>query len=1221
MSTPPFTVVADYAYTSSEADDLQFEEGQVITVESVEDDEWYYGSYKDASGSTFTGIFPQNFVHAYTPPKHVTPGRRAPQPPVEANTASPTTQVVNAPPPPTQPIPVSAPIESVPKPVPASPAAPIAAAPPAAESATEPKPAKKKNAFADRIAAFNNSSEAPPTPFLAPKPSSFVRKPFVAAPSSYVPQLPPSNPPSSAHQPQSQPPPENIVHRDDPEEEEDGADKPIISLQDRIRLLRKQQEEEQARMEALANKKKHKSKPKQDNPEGASEEAGLEPVTSAGSVQTQHRQSIDAIHTGGSVKSADSNVGEEPPLPAIPQIPQHRASIDEELTSHDPQFQPKHESREPTTVDEEEQEEEEEEDDDDEEEEDEEEAKRVALRNRMAKISGGMGMVGMMGGFGFPGAMPPVSTKPKKTKKKAEEEEPEVHQAPIPIFPFADPNAVAGLNHGYPKPNTVEEQDEDSTDETEAQSEETAFHTAPAPPTTTRAVPPPPPTGSTRSVPPPPVPTQDSPLSSAPPVPPAPVHNDLGSVIDAYRSDSEDSGSDGDWGEDNNTKPVQRNTHAAPPPPAGAAPIVLPSSAGTDSNSVPEPRSVAPPPIPSVAPPGDAQSKTGLLPNINTSPLLAHTDEPSQPFLERSKSARSKRESFDLNAPKKPSAYDEVAEEALGDDEQTESEDNRRANPLPIITNRNSYIAGSGTIPPIPMSPLSPRNENHPDSSFSNAHSHPLPPPPPPPSSAATGAAPPPLPPFHEPMASSPTVGSHGSVPTELPPPPPPGGMAPGIPSASLIPQASRGYSSEDVAGYEADEDTDATRTPGALGDGSPVQLPATRAVPPPILGLGRSATVSHKASTGGAPRDRGHGHSQSYSQSPRAPPPPPPTTVPGNAQSQQPPVASPPIPQSGPAIGAETKSPRTSSSSQIRSPDTESGSRFSFKRASSDLTRSGSKRLSQSHTGPLPQKIDELPYTIDLSNETGAWWATKEGVPVSLLKRKDVRYEVDTQEVFKRNNRIVVIRDIYVLYPDYSQEVITVEYDAQTPSSDTAQVFTLKLNAPAAPNQADLEAAYNLYGKRLLDLVSKSSTHGLVPGAQNAPDNYASRVLKQVEGALPSVGSLGYGALVYVNKSNSYVRQYDEIKPGDIVTFKGAKLQGHKGSLHQKYSVEAGRGDTVNAGIIHEYDPAKRKIRVYLPDEGAALNKIKSESFRVNDLKSGEVKVFRVVGREYVGW
>ncbi|CCD23943.1 Bbc1p NDAI_0C02830 [Naumovozyma dairenensis CBS 421] len=58
---PPFKVVAQFPYQSGYEDDLNFEKDQVITVTSIEDDEWYYGEYNDGT-HVLEGIFPKSFV-------------------------------------------------------------------------------------------------------------------------------------------------------------------------------------------------------------------------------------------------------------------------------------------------------------------------------------------------------------------------------------------------------------------------------------------------------------------------------------------------------------------------------------------------------------------------------------------------------------------------------------------------------------------------------------------------------------------------------------------------------------------------------------------------------------------------------------------------------------------------------------------------------------------------------------------------------------------------------------------------------------------------------------------------------------------------------------------------------------------------------------------------------------------------------------------------------
>ncbi|ODV63365.1 Bbc1 Sh3 domain complexed with A peptide from Las17, partial [Ascoidea rubescens DSM 1968] len=62
MATPPFKVRAVYEYASDYPDDLVFDADQIITVTSIEDDEWYAGTYTGKNGQPLEGIFPKNFV-------------------------------------------------------------------------------------------------------------------------------------------------------------------------------------------------------------------------------------------------------------------------------------------------------------------------------------------------------------------------------------------------------------------------------------------------------------------------------------------------------------------------------------------------------------------------------------------------------------------------------------------------------------------------------------------------------------------------------------------------------------------------------------------------------------------------------------------------------------------------------------------------------------------------------------------------------------------------------------------------------------------------------------------------------------------------------------------------------------------------------------------------------------------------------------------------------
>lgn len=575
-ASPPFKVKALYPYTSEEPDDLTFDVGQLITVDVVEDEEWYTGSYIDASGVSKSGLFPITFVETVVKTPKVP--RRAPAPPLPPQPAQTEEeeQEEEVAPVKEDPQPVLSPkinaqaSSTVVSPVTDSAPAPLQkqvsgnkpSPPPTTASSTESTeiatgPPKKRNAFADRIAAFNagTSSDAP-TPFNQPKPVSYAKKPFHATPTnSYIPHIP-SVPKPAPQQTPAQPPravPESeIVHADDPEDTEE-ASVPNVSLKDRIKLLQQQQAAEAARAEAIAAKKKAK-KEKARKPS----DSPLEPAATGDSVKSLARTNsagsrLDPATTGDSAIAEDNGDVEleqsmSPPIAHPRQSLDHQhvaPTIPEEEAIEDAVIEPEIETSalaEQESGGEDEQEDDDDDDDDEDDEEDEEEARRLALRERMAKISGGMGMPGMgmpgmMGFGGMPGSAPP----PKKTKKKVEEEPVEERQAPVPILPFATGTAP-------PIPTRSTEVDEEECDEETERSAPPpvpAVSAAPPPvPTADRPVPPQPPV---RAVPPPP-PAHEEPVPAAPQ---AASPQGLTSVIDAHREESDEEESDGAWSESN----------------------------------------------------------------------------------------------------------------------------------------------------------------------------------------------------------------------------------------------------------------------------------------------------------------------------------------------------------------------------------------------------------------------------------------------------------------------------------------------------------------------------------------------------------------------------------------------------------------------------------------------------------------------------------------------
>ena len=231
MSPAPFKVKAVYDYRSAEPDDLNFTNGQIITVTAEEDDDWYSGEYVDGTGNKLEGIFPKNFVEKYEPEIPLRPSRPArakkeaettpavvpgpteetqvpevtqdPTPKVREAEIAPQFSAKDAPHDSVElPGPPQATPSSVQRSTSSAAAKPAQSPKPTTNKPTPPHVAEKPDvgSFRDRMAMFNKPAAPPIAPF---KPggagsgtSGFIKKPFVAPPPSknaYVP--PPREPP------------------------------------------------------------------------------------------------------------------------------------------------------------------------------------------------------------------------------------------------------------------------------------------------------------------------------------------------------------------------------------------------------------------------------------------------------------------------------------------------------------------------------------------------------------------------------------------------------------------------------------------------------------------------------------------------------------------------------------------------------------------------------------------------------------------------------------------------------------------------------------------------------------------------------------------------------------------------------------------------------------------------------------------------------------------
>lgn len=248
----------------------------------------------------------------------------------------------------------------------------------------------------------------------------------------------------------------------------------------------------------------------------------------------------------------------------------------------------------------------------------------------------------------------------------------------------------------------------------------------------------------------------------------------------------------------------------------------------------------------------------------------------------------------------------------------------------------------------------------------------------------------------------------------------------------------------------------------------------------------------------------------------------------------------------------------------------------------------------------------------IDLAAQSG-WWLQPNSLPPQLQGRKDIFFESEESSAAdSRRNKTLVTRDIYVLYQDYSQTVITVRFDPQ----DAADVHLEQRHEgpPRALRQDQLEQSYERFGRAIGAAVTTKKDTVVGDGT---PQALVYELLRPFKDALLPVGTRAYGALVYSNLANASTTQNDEIRPGDIISIRNAKFQGKHGAMHAKYSTEVGKPDHV--AVVAEWDGTKKKVRAW--EQGRESKKVKMESFKLDDLRSGEVKIWRVMPRSWIGW
>ncbi|KAF5360638.1 hypothetical protein D9756_005132 [Leucocoprinus leucothites] len=192
---------------------------------------------------------------------------------------------------------------------------------------------------------------------------------------------------------------------------------------------------------------------------------------------------------------------------------------------------------------------------------------------------------------------------------------------------------------------------------------------------------------------------------------------------------------------------------------------------------------------------------------------------------------------------------------------------------------------------------------------------------------------------------------------------------------------------------------------------------------------------------------------------------------------------------------------------------------------------------------------------------------------------------------------------------PTASQQAAPVPVPPPAAAPTTRSPEALHLNAD------DLMAVWGRVGVQICEVATTMHDHSkknLV--GDGTYRGFVDAVLREVPNAAkPQTKQIPYGYLVYLQSGGQVQKRASEIMPGDVVEIADARFKGHKGlGGYQQHVGGEGGGPVV--GVVCEFEPKKSKVRVFQANQHVGQQTVESASYRLDDLKSGLVKVYRVL-------
>ncbi|CAB4252392.1 similar to Saccharomyces cerevisiae YJL020C BBC1 Protein possibly involved in assembly of actin patches [Maudiozyma barnettii] len=232
--------------------------------------------------------------------------------------------------------------------------------------------------------------------------------------------------------------------------------------------------------------------------------------------------------------------------------------------------------------------------------------------------------------------------------------------------------------------------------------------------------------------------------------------------------------------------------------------------------------------------------------------------------------------------------------------------------------------------------------------------------------------------------------------------------------------------------------------------------------------------------------------------------------------------------------------------------------------------------------------------------------WFLEVAAPQEIADSK-LKYSVDVDDttIEKRGEEKWIYRSFYYIFESYAIISLSVIFNVTTPHTTAILIDEKYIPCPEKLADKNIAGPYNTAVIKQCQALA---------GKESVSSNFVSQIISKMgdQGVVLPIDNRTFGSVIVDYKAGNEIAQdtLKCIREGDIVVIRKAKFETHKGI------VTVGEPDLFVA-VVTSYDFTKGKLRVIEEHKGVLVQ----SSYRLSKMKSGKMKIFRVLSKDVFGW